>query len=115
MSLKCALAIAAELGMHSRPWADALNRLGVAIRSRPYLFNMTKSRFSMDWFYPVMCGAVTGAAAGRRLERQWKKYVVEGLGVRCVSDQPWVTVAESSELALTLAAMGDTQNGLTSR
>jgi hypothetical protein len=109
MSLKCALAIAAELGMAARPWNDAFNRLGDAIRSRPYLFNMTKSRFSMDWFYPVLCGAVTGEAAARRIERQWKKFVVEGLGVRCVSDQPWVTVAESSELVLALAAMGDTE------
>jgi len=107
MSLKCAMAIGAELRMATMPWADAFKRLGDAIRNRPYLFNMTKSRFSMDWFYPVLCGAVTGEAASRRIERQWKKYVVEGLGVRCVSDQPWVTVAESSELVLTLSAMGD--------
>jgi len=107
MSLKCAMAIAAERGMATRPWADALKRLGDAIRDRPTLFNMTKSRFSMDWFYPVLCGAVTGENARRRIERHWKKYVVEGLGVRCVSDQPWVTIAESSELVLALAAMGD--------
>ncbi|MGD8703162.1 MAG: phenyltransferase domain-containing protein [Desulfosarcina sp.] len=107
MSLKCALAMARELGMVVNVWADACRLLGDAIRNRPTLFNMTKARFSMDWFYPVLCGAVTGHAAGRRIERQWKKYVVEGLGVRCVSDRPWVTVAESSELVLTLAAMGD--------
>jgi hypothetical protein len=109
MSLKCAIAIAAELGKTAVNWTDALLRLGGAIRSRPYLFNMTKSRFSMDWFYPVLCGAVTGKGAGRRIDRQWKKFVVEGLGVRCVSDQPWVTIAESAELVLTLAAMGDTE------
>lgn len=107
MSLKSALTVAAELGHTVPAWEAALTRLGHAIRSRPTLFNMTKSRFSMDWFYPVLCGAVTGEAAARRIERYWKKYVVEGLGVRCVSDQPWVTVAESSELVLTLAAMGD--------
>ena len=107
MSLKCALAIAAELGMVVNAWADACRLLGDAIRHRPTLFNMTKARFSMDWFYPVLCGAVTGDAAGRRIARQWKKYVVEGLGVRCVSDRPWVTVAESSELVLALSAMGD--------
>ncbi len=109
MSLKCAMAIAAELGIATIPWAEAFKRLGGAICNQPYLFNMTKSRFSMDWFYPVLCGAVTGEAANRRIERRWKKYVVEGLGVRCVSDQPWVTVAESSELVLALAAMGDTE------
>jgi hypothetical protein len=93
----CAMAIASSWACHLG-WTGI--RLGDAIRNRPYLFNMTKSRFSMDWFYPVLCGAVTGEPAGRRIERQWKKYVVEGLGVRCVSDQPWVTVAESSELVL---------------
>ena len=108
MSLKCALALAAELDIAMPAWVDGCQRLGEAIRNRPTLFNMTKSRFSMDWFYPVLCGAVTGPAAARRIDRQWKKFVVEGLGVRCVSDQPWVTIAESSELVLTLAAMGDT-------
>jgi hypothetical protein len=106
MSIKCALAIAAVLG-HARPdWHAALHRLGYAIRCQPHLFNVTKSRFSMDWFYPVLSGAVTGDDAGRRIERGWRKFVVEGLGVRCVADQPWVTLAETSELALTLAAMG---------
>lgn len=109
MSLKCAIAIAAELGESADGWAVALTRLGEAIRTRPHLFNMTKSRFSMDWFYPVLCGAVTGKAAGRRIKRQWKKYVVEGLGVRCVSDRPWVTIAESAELVLALVAVGDMQ------
>jgi hypothetical protein len=109
MSLRCAIAMAAELGVPQPVWNEALGRLGDAIRHRPYLFNMTKSRFSMDWFYPVLCGAVTGESALRRIDRQWKKYVMEGLGVRCVSDQPWVTIAESAELVLTLAAMGDTE------
>ena len=69
---------------------------------------MTKSRYSMDWFYPILCGAVTGENAQRRIEKHWKKFVVETLGVRCVSDRPWITVAETSELVLALAAMGNT-------
>ena len=106
MSIKCALALAGVLGRRPPGWQAAFGRLGDAIRSKPHLFNMTKSRFSMDWFYPVLSGAVTGADAQRRIERGWKKFVVEGLGVRCVSDQPWVAIAETSELALTLAGMG---------
>jgi hypothetical protein len=107
LSLRCALAIADELDRLHPEWVTATTRLGHAIRHRPYAFNMTKSRFSMDWFYPVLCGAVTGADAHGRIQRKWKKFVVEGLGVRCVSDQPWVTIAETSELVLTLAAMGE--------
>jgi len=106
MSIKCALALAEVLGRQRPDWRTALCRLGDAIRTRPHLFNMTKSRFSMDWFYPVLSGAITGADAQRRIEHGWKKFVVEGLGVRCVSDQPWIAIAETSELALALAGMG---------
>ena len=108
MSLKCALAVARQLDRVQPRWADALDRLEDALRHKPHRFNMTKARFSMDWFYPILCGVVTGEAAQKRIDRYWKKFVVEGLGVRCVSDQPWVTIAESSELVLALTAMGNT-------
>lgn len=107
MSLKCALAISAVLGKPMPGWIQSKHRLGAAISHKPCLFNMTKSRFSMDWFYPVLCGAVTGFDAQERINACWKKFVVEGVGVRCVSDQPWVTIAETAELVLTLAAMGN--------
>ena len=104
-SLKCALALAGMLGEQRPAWRCSLNRLERCIRTKPYCFNMTKARFSMDWFYPVLCGAVTGEEAAQRIDKHWKKFVVRNLGVRCVSDQPWVTIAESSELVLALCAM----------
>lgn len=106
MSLKCALAVAAVLDRPMPGWIVSLHRLGEAISRKPYLFNMTKSRFAMDWFYPVLCGAVTGLEAQARIDAAWRKFVVEGLGVRCVSDRPWVTIAETAELVLALEAMG---------
>ncbi len=107
MSLKCALAIADALGKRRTRWERGRRRLARAISEKPFLFNMTKSRYSMDWFYPILSGAVCGDAARRRLARSWRKFVIRGHGVRCVSDQPWVTVAETAELCLTLSAMGD--------
>jgi len=107
LSLKCALVIAGKLGKSRPGWRKALQNLGDAIRERPALFNMTKSRFSMDWFYPILCGAVTGEQAQHRVDRYWKKFVVKDCGVRCVSDQPWITMAETSELCIALAAMGN--------
>lgn len=107
MSLKCALAAARLLDYPRPDWQSALVRLAEAIRNRPALFNMTKARFAMDWFYPVLCGAVRGEAAVKRIDRLWKKFVVEDLGVRCVSDQPWVTIAETAELVIALSAMGN--------
>ena len=107
MSLKCALVLALLLGESKPRWQLALQRLGDALQYRPHLFDKTKSRYSMDWFYPVLCGAITGTEAKKRIERFWNKFMVEGFGARCVSDNPWVTIAETSELILTLSAMGE--------
>src|SRR5450759_880325 len=41
------------------------------------------------------------------LNRRWDDFVVPGLGARCVSDRPWVTVAETCERVLTLDAVGE--------
>ncbi len=115
LSLKCALAVATlvvpdSLGNEAKNlarWRSACKRLGQAIRHRPHHFNMTKSRFAMDWFYPVLSGALTGEAAHRRINRFWKKFIIENEGVRCVSDKPWITLAETAELILALEAMGN--------
>jgi hypothetical protein len=107
MSIKCALAIARILGYSKPMWTKALEKLEDAIKNKPHLFNMTKSRYSMDWFYPILTGILTGDEAQRRIDRYWKKYVVEDRGVKCVFDEPWVTIAETSELSLALSAMGN--------
>jgi hypothetical protein len=105
MSIKCGLAIAHRLGKKETKWEDALSKLGCAIKKKPQLFNMIKSRFSMDWYYPVLCGAITGDDAKKRIQKSWDKFFVSGWGVRCVSDRPWTTMAETSELVLALAAI----------
>jgi hypothetical protein len=107
MSLKCGLALADLLEKSKPSWEKARDLLRQAIRHKRPLFNMTKSRFAMDWFYPILVGALKGDDAHRRIDQYWKKFVVEGQGVRCVFDEPWVTIAETCELVLTLTAMGN--------
>jgi hypothetical protein len=108
MSLKCALKLARLVNTAPPPcWQPARQRLEAALCRKRHLFNMTKSRFSMDWFYPVLTGALTGEEARKRIDTYWKKFVVEGQGVRCVYDEPWVTIAETCELILALVAMGN--------
>jgi len=107
MSIKCALAIAKKLGYNMPLWREGLAKLKHAILHRPFCFNMTKFRYSMDWFYPVLSGVFTGEKAQRRIERLWERFVINGQGARCVSDRPWVTVAETCELSLALSAMGN--------
>ena len=107
MSIKCALEIARILGKKRPSWLKAKDSLGEAIKNRPDLFNMIKARYSMDWYYPVLCGAVSGEEAKKRIAKSWEKFVVPEWGVRCVSDRPWVTMAETAELVLALAAIED--------
>jgi hypothetical protein len=105
LSLRCAIAAAERLG-HERPdWELSLGSLAHAVAHRPEAFE-AKDRFSMDWYYPVLGGAVTGEAARARLQDRWHAFVVPGRGARCVSDQPWVTAAETCELVMALDVAG---------
>jgi hypothetical protein len=104
-ALRCGIALAGLCGDAQPDWELAVTDLGAALRDRPDAF-ADRSRFSMDWYYPVLGGAVTGDAARARLAEGWDRFVVPGLGARCVSDRPWVTGAETCELALALAAAG---------
>lgn len=109
LSLRCALAAAAELGLDRPEWEQAADRLARAVAHREEHF-LPKRRWSMDWYYPVLGGAVTGAAARVRLAERWDEFVVERLGCRCVSDRPWVTAAETCELILALDGIGRTED-----
>ena len=109
-SLECAINIAAAARSPRPGWIMARRRLGLVLRQQPERFDRTwesKSRYSMDWFYPVMTGVLRGSAARERLAARWSSFVERGLGCRCVADQPWVTVAESCELVMALLAAGD--------
>jgi len=105
LSLRCAIAIAEQLG-HERPdWELSLGSLAHAVAHRPEAFE-PKDRFSMDWYYPVLGGVLTGATARTRLVERWPTFVVPGRGVRCVADQPWVTAAETAEAVIAMALAG---------
>jgi hypothetical protein len=105
-AVRCGIALAELLGEEQPDWELAAGPLQHAVARHPGAF-LDKSRFSMDWYYPVLGGAVRGPAADRLLASRWDEFVVPGLGARCVADRPWVTGAETAELALTLASIGD--------
>jgi hypothetical protein len=109
-SLECAILIADTLNISSDDWRKARYRLGNSLRHHPECFDCTwesKTRFSMDWFYPILTGVISGKAAQLRIESKWHLFVENTVGCRCVSDEPWVTVAESCELTLALLAAGE--------
>jgi hypothetical protein len=107
MSLKCAVSLAMMLEKEHAGWSAAMVRLKQAIENKPRLFDETKGRFSMDGFYPVLTGAVTGEKALKRIAACLDKFFVAGQGVKCVCDEPWITIAETAELCIAIAATGD--------
>ena len=105
-SIGSAVRVAAALG-HERPhWESAARRLQRVIVDEPAAF-LPKDRWSMDWYYPVLAGAVTGDAARARLAACYDRFVMDGLGVRCVADKDWVTAAETAECAMAHLAAGE--------
>ena len=105
-SIRCALALADYLHAPQPEWEVAVGRLGHAIAEHPAGF-VAKDRWSMEWYYPVLGGALRGARALARINERWDDFVVPGLGIRCVDDRPWVTGAETCELVLALEAIGE--------
>lgn len=105
-SLRAGLAISELLGEPQPEWEIAAGRLAHALRAHPDRF-LDKSRWSMDWYYPVLGSAVRGQPGRDLIEARWDEFVVPGLGVRCVADNDWVTGAETCELAMALDGLGD--------
>jgi hypothetical protein len=105
-SLRGAIALAELLG-HERPdWELSAAQLAHVIRHVPDAFS-PKHRWAMDWYYPVLTGVIGGHDGRERLAERDGAFVMEGCGVRCVSDRPWVTVAETCEYAMANMAVGD--------
>ncbi|CAM8642875.1 hypothetical protein MCETE7_01148 [Acidimicrobiia bacterium] len=115
-SLRCAVAIA-ELLDHERPdWELSVARLAQVISQHcagdaPDAF-APKARWAMDWYYPVLGGILTGDRARAHLDARRNTFVVEDRGVRCVSDRPWVTAAETCECMMAELSVGNTENAL---
>lgn len=110
-SLRCAVAVAQQLG-HERPeWEVAVARLARVIRDEPDAF-APKHRWAMDWYYPVLAGVVVGDAGRERMNDRAATFIMDGCGVRCVSDRPWITAAETCECVMALLAIGESERAL---
>ena len=106
-SARSALALSRLVGVDREDWSERIDRLGSVLRTQPEGAFAPKNRWAMDWYYPVLSGALTGDAAIERLASRFDVFVMEGLGVRCVGDRPWVTTAETCECAIAHLAVGD--------
>ena len=105
MSIGCGIDVVRAMGDERPEWELARERLRQAVATGGPEF-AERSRYSMDWYYPVLAGVAVGEAARSRIRDGWDRYVVEGLGVRCVDDRPWITSAETAEAAMALTRCG---------
>lgn len=112
-SLVCAILIAQRLGHDSSRWREARVALAHALRHGMRTFYETDlpegpGRHTMDWYYPVLGGALRGELGSERLldPSSAEIYMTEGVGARCVRGQPWYTIAETCELVLALDSLG---------
>ncbi|WP_312720886.1 prenyltransferase [Mobilicoccus sp.] len=107
LALRCGAVLGDVVGDPRPDWRRAADRIAAVVAVRPddpRVFD-PKPRYSMEWYYPVLGGALRGPAAHDRIEARWEEFVVPGLGIHCVDDHPWVTGAETCELALALTAL----------
>ncbi len=106
-SARAALAASRALGRDREDWSSRIERLGQVIREQPAGAFAPKNRWAMDWYYPVLSGAMRGDDGRERLASRFDTFVMDGLGVRCVGDRPWITTAETCECALAHLAVGE--------
>jgi hypothetical protein len=105
-ALRCGAAVGLATGSARPDWVEAADTITNLIAYSPRSFQ-PKTRWAMDWYYPVLTGAIAGEAAKARLAEGWPTFAMEGLGIRCVFDEPWVTASETAEASLSFAAIGD--------
>ena len=105
LSLRCAIEIAETLDQPQPDWELALVELEGALLDPRALFE-PKDNFAMDWYYPVLSGALPLDEARARLRARWNDFVIPGKGCRCVEERPWVTSGETAELILACLRAG---------
>jgi hypothetical protein len=105
-ALRCGAAVGLATGSPRPDWVGAADVMCSSITYDPLAFQ-PKTRWAMDWYYPVLTGALEGEWAKIRLADGWPTFSMEHLGVRCVMDEPWVTASETAEASIAYAAIGD--------
>ena len=110
-SLECAIAICQALGdqNYESEWRIAHSKLIAALENPSGIFDLKKdrSRFSMDWYYPILGGINSKKRINSLTTKIKDSFWIQGLGIKCVSHEPWVTVAETSECSIAFKKIGE--------
>ena len=109
-SIECSIALSKILNKteNIEKWKKAHLLLSNAIQDPDGKFDLIKDRkrFSMDWYYPILSGCLKQDEKSHYINKIFKDFYLDGIGIKCVIEEPWVTVAETSEFILALMCAG---------
>ena len=106
---ECSSAIEKILNLDLNPdWIMAYELLSNALRHPKGLFDLQKDRsnFSMDSYYPIISGCLNKNEIDESIQQTLNNFYEDGLGIKCVREEPWITVAETNEFVIALV-IGD--------
>ncbi len=109
-SIECGIALSKILNEteNIEKWKKAHLLLSNAIQDPDGKFDLIKDRkrFSMDWYYPILSGCLKQDEKSHYINKIFKDFYLDGIGIKCVIEEPWITVAETSEFILALMCAG---------
>ena len=109
-SIECGIALSKILNQteNIEKWKKAHLLLSNAIQDPDGKFDLIKDRkrFSMDLYYPILSGCLKQQEKLHYINKIFKDFYLDGIGIKCVIEEPWVTVAETSEFILALMCAG---------
>jgi hypothetical protein len=113
-SMECSIAISEILDKSDfkTTLINAHSKLLHAIENPIGIFDLKKdrSRFSMDWYYPILSGATLEDNFAKLTKKITDIFWIPGFGIKCVADEPWVTVAETCECSIAFKKIGHEKN-----
>ena len=105
-SIECGIAISKLLNDKENisNWTQSHKSLSNAIRDPIGKFDLLqdRKRFSMDWYYPILSGCLNDKERDYYIDKVFNDFYVEDIGVKCVIEEPWITVAETCEFIIAL-------------
>ena len=60
----------------------------------------------MDWYYPILSGCLNDNQKIFYVDKVFKDFYIKEMGIKCVIEEPWVTVAETCEFIICLMISG---------
>ena len=61
----------------------------------------------MDSYYPILGGISSKNLVSSLISNIKTSFCIKGLGIKCVSDEPWITVAETSDCSIAFKKIGE--------